>query len=456
MSQRILIRGGYVLRLEDGASDLPQGDILVEGGKIAAVGRNVAAEGAEVIDASGMLVLPGFVDTHRHTWQTMLRHRGGDWSLHDYFVNIFTRVGPRVRPEDVYAGTLFGALGALDAGITTLLDWSHIQNSPAHSDAAIDALGDAGLRAVFGHGWSLAAPAPGEAEEPLHPSDLRRIRRERLSSDDGLVTLAMAARGPDFTSDAVTASDFAMARDLGLRLTVHVAAAEGSAPSRGIERMHAAGLLGPDLTLVHVANATDEALRLMVDHGVTASVAPQIELAMSGLATPVIARMMAAGVRPSLSVDSETSASGDMFTQMRAALAAHHALRTHASARGVQGGKEVAYAPLSAREVLRWATLEGVRATGLERRTGSLSPGKDADIVLVRANDANLFPTSAPADALVLAAHAGNVDTVLVQGQMRKRGGRLLADLDRARTLVKASLTYLTDSPAFGGGGFDR
>lgn len=430
MTHRIVIRGGCIVR-PDERTDLPSGDLLIEAGKIAAIDRTLPrerTEGAEEIDASNMLVLPGFIDTHRHTWQTAVRGRGADWSLGDYFAALLGTLGKRLRPEDVYAGTLLGALGALDAGVTTLLDWSHGQNSPAHADASIDALTDAGLRAVFAHGFPIDDPRWLENTTLRHSDDLRRIRRERLSSDDALVTLAMAARGPDITSDDIVARDFAFARELGLRITAHVAAGEGP-KGRGVERVHAAGLLGPDLTFVHMANASPEALRLMADHGVSASVSPQIELTMRGLAVPATVELLAAGIVPSLSVDSEIGAASDMFTQMRLALAAHRARR--------------AEPPVTARDVLGWATLQGARATGLERRTGSLTVGKDADILLLRATDLNLYPASAPADAVVLAAHAGNVDTVLVAGTVVKRGGRLLADVPRAQRLAKDSLDRL-------------
>jgi len=430
MTQRTLIRGGWIVRTDKAAADLPHGDLLIEDGTIAAIAPSLTADGAEILDASGMLVLPGFVDTHRHTWQTTLRHRGGDWSLGDYFAQARLAAGRRTRPEDVYAATLFGALTAIDSGITTLLDWSHIQNSPAHADAAVAALAESGLRAIFGHGGASMDPLPGvDPAAQRHSADIRRLRRERFASDDGLLTLAMAASGPDYSSDAATAEDFALARELGIRITSHVACEPGP-ENRGIERMHAAGLLRSDITVVHGGGATDHALKLLADHGITVSVSAQIELGMDGLAVPVLGRMLAAGLTPSLSVDTETATAGDMFTQMRTAYAI--ARRDRLEGRNAR--------PLvSARDVLRWATLQGARATGLGSRTGSLTPGKAADILLIRATDVNLAPVSSPTDAIVLGAHPGNVDTVLVAGRVLKRGGHLEADLERARRLVQAS-----------------
>lgn len=280
------------------------------------------------------------------------------------------------------------------------------------------------------HGWPADDPAGWmQRSTRPHPEDLRRLRRERVPGDHGLITLAMAARGPDSTTMEVAAGDMAMARELRIRITMHVFGQPGSG-SGSVERLHESGLLGPDVTLVHVTGAGDEALALMAAHGVGASVSPQIELTMRGLGAPAIGRLLAAGVRTSLSVDSETATAADMFTQMRMALAAQRAAGGHMP-------------PVPARDVLDMATLEGARVTGLDGRTGSLAPGKDADIILVRTGDVNLSPMSAPPEAVVLAAHPGNVDTVLVAGRLLKRGGRLLADLGRVRALAQASLDHL-------------
>jgi cytosine/adenosine deaminase-related metal-dependent hydrolase len=423
-----LVRGGWILR--PAGADLPRGDLLIEGDRIAAVAADLPVPpGAEVIDATGMIVMPGLVDTHRHTWQTVLRHRGSSWSLGDYLSHLLQGIGGRFSPEDVYAGTLLASLSALDAGITTLVDWAHIQNTPEHADASVRALTDARIRAVFAHGWAVGP----EADYSLpHSPDLRRVRERLLPSDDGLVTLAMGARGPDFTSLETTAGDFALARELGIPITAHIATGRPGGHQQGVQRLYDAGLLGPDLTVVHGNGASDDALKQLADHGVTVSVSPQIELTMPGLGADVATRrLLSAGIRPGLSTDSETAASGDMFTQMRFALAVHRA------------GTPDDEPALAAREVLRLATADGARTAGLGHRTGSLEAGKAADVILIRAGDLNLAPVSAPAEAIVLAAHPGNVDTVLVAGEVVKRAGRLLADTGRARDLASASAARL-------------
>lgn len=422
----VLIRGGWVLTLDADDRELRHGDVLIGDGRITAVGTQLAAPpGAEVIDATGMVVLPGFVDTHRHTWQTMLRHRGGSWTLDDYRRILLSDRANRVGPDEVYAGTLLGALSALDSGVTTLVDWSHIQNSPAHADAAVRALTDAGLRAVFAHGW-----AGGDFGSP-HPADIRRVRERLLPDDDALVTLAMAARGPDFTPADITAADFRLARELDIPISIHVAGGRPGSRPDSIAGLDAAGLLGPDLTVVHATAAGPDDLARLAGHGFGVSISPQTELTMPGVGAPgTVYRLRTAGIQPSLSTDTETATATDMFTQLRLALADDRSAAPDGDL-------------LSPREVLRMATGYGARTAGLHDRTGSIEVGKAADIVLVRGTDLNLAPLTAPADALVLAAHPGNVDTVLVAGRTLKRGGRLLADTAHARTLAAAAAQTL-------------
>jgi cytosine/adenosine deaminase-related metal-dependent hydrolase len=243
----------------------------------------------------------------------------------------------------------------------------------------------------------------------------------------------MAARGPDFVDLDRTVADFALARELGVPITAHVAGGRADSNSRGAAVLDGAGLLGPDLTLVHVNGAPDEDLRRLADRGTSVSISPQIELTMPGLGAGVaVRRMLAAGLRPSLSVDSETAAASDMFTQMRFALAAHRFDTPDTEA------------ALPAVEVLRMATEYGARAAGLAGRVGTLAPGRAADVVLLRTDGAGLAPLGSAADAVVLAGHPGLVDTVLVGGRVVKRAGRLVADLDRARELAAATAGRLT------------
>lgn len=436
----ILLKGGCILSMDAKVGDLRAGDILVEDGKIAAIAPRLDAKDAQRIDCADFIVLPGFVDTHRHTWQSALRHRMGDKGFWTYCAEMLRDLGSHYRPEDVHAGNLLGAVSALEAGTTTLLDWSQIQNTPEHSDAAIAALRESGIRGIFAHGWPRGEGASWVVDSELtHPDDIRRIRGRLLSSDDALVTMAMAARGPEMTRMEVTRHDFALARELGLRTTMHVGIRDLAPKFRAIERMDEAGLLGPDLTLVHVCASSDAELAMLAANGVTVSIGPQAEMTMDELGVMAIGRLLAAGIRPALSGDTETAGSGDMFTQMRMALAGERQLSNNRLAAGHASR-------LGVRDVLGFATLEGARACGLERRVGSLAPGKAADLVCLRKSDLNLHPVSDAAGAVVLAAHPGNVDTVMVAGRVVKQGGRMLGyDLQRIRETATASRDRLLE-----------
>ncbi|MGC2967818.1 amidohydrolase family protein [Paraburkholderia aspalathi] len=437
-NRSLLLRGGLVITMDARIGDFISGDILIESGKISAVAPSIDAPDAEVIDARGRIVMPGLVDTHRHTWQSSLRHRLGDEDFLGYGCAMLRGMAPLYRPEDIYIGNLLGALSALDAGTTTLLDWSHALNTPGHADAAIDALAESRIRAVFAYGWSRNDNRNWTQNSQLgHPEDIGRIRKERLHSDSALVTLAMAARGPEMTSMEVVQSDFRFARELGIRMSMHAGVKVFADKYRAIEKMNGSRLLGPDLTLIHVCASSDDELRMMADNGVTASIGPQVEMNMSGAGIPALGRLLAAGVRPSLSGDTETAGSGDLFTQMKFAFSCEKLL----------SGNKLVSTPVPkvmVRNVLDYATLGGAEACGLQDRTGSLVPGKDADIIIVRADDLNLHPVTDPYGAIVLAAHPGNVESVLVRGEFRKRDGSLVGvDFDAVRRRARESRDWL-------------
>jgi 5-methylthioadenosine/S-adenosylhomocysteine deaminase len=437
MGSRLIIRGGILVPV-----DRPPlvGELLIDQGFIREIAPSLNVVDAEVMDARGMIVLPGFVDTHRHTWQTCARHTCADMMPDIYFGGFLPEKGARYRPEDVYIGNLLGALSALDSGITTLLDWSQIQNSPEHSDAAVEGLRASGIRAIFAHGFPMTDFAAWCIDSAQgHPDDIRRLRRTALSSDDDLVTLAMAGRGPEMASAGVWQSDIRLARELGIRSSIHMGAFPFNGAKRAIAQMHDAGLLGPDLTFIHCCCSSDDELRMMADMGVAASLGINVEQNCQGIGDVPLDRLLAAGIRPSLSGDAETLGCGDMFTQMRQALGHYRAWigGGHSKATG-------APATLASRDVLEFATLRGAEANGLGHKVGTLSAGKSADIILIRQNDLNLMPVSDPIAAIVHGAHPGNVDTVMVAGKVLKRSGELVyADLARVRELARRSQRYI-------------
>jgi 5-methylthioadenosine/S-adenosylhomocysteine deaminase len=334
-------------------------------------------------------------------------------------------MGGLYTPADNYIANLLGALDALDSGITTLYDWSHNNNSPEHSDASVQGLKDSGIRGVFGYGNSNAEWFPPNTL-PTNYDDFRRVRREHFSSDGQLVTMAMAARGPQFTTLDITEQDFKVAREMGVRITVHVGDGIWGMTSP-IVQLNSRGLLNNDTTYVHCNTIADDEFKLVGDTGGTASIAPEVEMHM-GHGLPPALKLLAAGIRPSISIDVVTTVPGDMFNAMRALIAG---TRLIVNMKALEDRKGVDALPLTSRDVLEFATLEGARACGLDHKTGSLTPGKEADIVLISTDSMNLIPMNNPVGGVVEFANAGNVDSIFVAGKARKRNGKLL-DVDFA------------------------
>jgi cytosine/adenosine deaminase-related metal-dependent hydrolase len=441
VSRRTLLRGGHVLTMDPALGDVLGGDLLIEDDRVAAVGPSLEVGDAEVIDAADCIVIPGFIDSHRHTWETVIRGIAPDVSLGGYFAIVLDQLAPAYRPEDVYAGNYLGSLEAIDAGVTTLLDWSHISNTPEHSDEAIRGLRDARLRAVYCYGNPNTSLADWWYESTLEsPEDIRRVRSQYFSSDDGLITLAMGTRGPGFCTPEVVRHDWELARDVGAPISVHV----GMGPYAGrfamVSQLNELGLLGPDTTYIHCNYLSDEEFGLIADTGGKVSIAPSVEMVM-GHGTPPTAKALAHGLRPSLSIDVVTTVPGDMFTQMRFLFAEARLLEHEAA---FAAGNEQEPELLSSREVLEFATIEGARVCGLEERTGSLTPGKQADVVLLRCDETNTYPIIDPVSTVVHQADTRNIDCVWVAGEVLKRDGKLVgSDLRAARGRAANSLDYL-------------
>lgn len=436
MTSRTLLRGGHVISMDPAIGDLPRGDVLVEDGKIVAIRPEISAD-AEVLDLTGRILIPGFVDTHRHTWEASIRGVAPDATLDDYFVDILDTFAPLYTPEDVYAANLAGALECLNAGITTLVDWSHINNTPEHPDAAIRALTETGIRAQYAYGSANTSLADYwfDSKIAIPGDDVRRIRDRYFASDDGLLTMALATRGPGFCTNDVVTSEWGLARELGIPITVHVAMGRLAGRFGMVKQLHDLGLLGPDTTYIHCCYLSEEEWRMVADSGGTVSVAPQVETQM-GHGWPPVMKAIEHGLRPSLSIDVVTTVPGDMFTQIRAAFGAE---RARVNAASWQADVPVPDTMLTARQMLGLATLNGAHVAGLEHRTGSLTPGKRADLVAVDATALNVAPVHDAAAAVTLCADVSNVETVLVDGVIRKRDGKLLADTERARRLVEES-----------------
>ena len=435
MSGRVLLRGAHVVSMDEGIGELT-GDVLVEDGVIAAVGSGLEAGDAELVDLAGDIVMPGFVDTHRHTWQTPFRGVCADWTLEEYFRGIRMTVSPNCSAEDVYAGNYVGALEALDAGVTTLLDFSHCNNTPEHADAALAGLRDSGIRATFAYGYFptlVAEPVFTEHEQRL--ADARRVR-EQLPSDDNLVTMGVALTECGLVPFEQTAAEVRSARELGVPTVLHTGCAWGGLITQGLPELDHHGLLGPDQVHVHCNTLDERDFRRLADHDCKISSSPETELQM-GMGHPVIGRALAHGMRPSLSCDVISSNSGDMFAQMRLGLQFERAMRNDLDN---AKGRMPEHLHLTVRDALRWGTANGAHAMGLEDRIGSITVGKQADLIVVGGGRLNMAPMADPVGCLVAQANPSNVKHVLVAGRFVKRDGELCdVDLGRATDLANAA-----------------
>jgi cytosine/adenosine deaminase-related metal-dependent hydrolase len=431
----ILLTGGAVVTMDPDVPDLDTGDVLLAGSRIVAVGDDLrshpehgaAAASALVVDTRGSIVSPGFVDSHRHAWETQLRRSIPDVTdLGEYVMSTLAGIAPHYTPHDMYVGTRLAALTALDAGITTMLDFSHNSRSAAHSDAAVNALIDTGIRGVH----ASMAPHFGDWDHQW-PGDLGRMMSSFAGAGEGLVTFRIAAlstadlAGPTIAYGPELA---AVARDLGVWTSID--AVFGPSSSEAILGWAEQGVLDPTLTLIHSTGLTLDAWSAMGDAGVTVSLAPTSD-AQIGLesAIPAVDEALAVGIRPGLSIDVEVALASDMFTQMRALHTIQRMRSTNADYEGSQGAPRI-----STRDVLDFATLQGAKTNALGDVTGSLTPGKQADILVVRAEDINNMPLNDAVGTLVLGADARNVDTVLVAGTARKWAGALVGeDIDALR-----------------------
>ena len=439
--RRILIRGGAVMSMDPAVGDHAAADVLVEGKKIVAVGRNLHAGGAAVIDARGRIVMPGFVDTHHHLFETALRSYLADGLLFDgldprttqnYFQKILLTFAPVYRPQDVHVSTLFGSLSQLDAGVTTVFDISQIHHSPAHSDAAIQALRDAGRRAVFGYFESAGGVAGNQ-----YPADALRIKLQHFSSSDQLLSMFM---GGEIYLPGYEAA-WKIGRELGLPVAAHIVGTFGMRPE--FDKLAAAGAFGPDNLFIHMTGMSDFAWRKARDAGVGVSLSVPIEMNMRH-GTPPIQKALDLGFQPSLSTDVECTLTADPFTQMRSAMALQR-MFLNARALGENGPPETSLPPLATtRDALRWATLNGARDLKLDKKVGSLTPGKEADIIILDAEAINVAPLNHVPGAVVSLMDRSNVETVLVAGAVRKWKGRLVdVSLGSLRRELEASRDYL-------------
>src|SRR5712691_7717683 len=479
--RRYVIRGGHVTSMDPAVGDFVKADVLVEGKKILAVGPNLRAGGAGEIDARGKIVMPGFIDTHHHQFETALRSflangvlindQSGSASANpSYFEYILLTFAPVYRPEDVYISELFGGLSQLDDGVTTVHDVSQIHHSPDHSDAAVRALMDTGRRAAFGYFESAGGVAGNQ-----YPQDAFRIKKQFFSSNDQLVHMIMG--GEVYLGDATADQSWTIGRQLDLQIAAHILSPFGIRP---IFDKLAAGTggnghigIGPDNLFIHMTGMSDAAWQKVKDVGAQVSIAFPIEMNMRHGMPPIV-RMQSLGLEPSLSTDVEVTMTADFFTQMRVCMNMQRMVVNQMILNSPNGNQNLPDprnwelpqsavtvpgffpywptppagipAPLTARDVLRFATINGAKHLRLDKKTGSLTPGKEADIIILDATAINVAPVNNIPGAVVSLMDRTNVETVIVAGKVRKWKGKLLdVDLALLRSQLEASRDYIFD-----------
>jgi 5-methylthioadenosine/S-adenosylhomocysteine deaminase len=434
--QPVVFRGATVLTMDDARHVLVNADVLVTGETIAAAGPSLQVpEGTAEIDASGGILMPGMIDTHRHMWQTAMRGYGADWTLTQYFVWNYLQWGKSFRPQDIYAGNLLSAIEAIDAGVTTTVDWSHNLQTVEHAEAAVDALAEVPGRWVLAYGNIQAAPWEWSAAP-----EFRAFVSRRFGGGNDMLGFQLAFDVPPASPDFPEKAAFEVARDLGVPVTTHAGVWKVTT-DEGIRLMHEHGFMTPRTVYVHAASLSADSYHRIAATGGHASLSTESEQS-AGQGYPPTWKLRQHGIGVSLSMDTSVWWSADLFSAMRATLSADRArehLEAHAS------DETVTHHQLRAEQVVDWATRGGARALGLDSVTGSIEVGKKADLVLIK-NDASpvMFPLLNPYGHVVFQAQRGDVHTVVINGRVVKYGHQLVgADLARARQAIGQTVEYL-------------
>jgi len=432
----VVFRGATVLTMDDAHHVLANADVLVTGETIAAAGPSLQVpEGTAEIDASGGILMPGMIDTHRHMWQTAMRGYGADWTLTQYFVWNYLQWGKSFRPQDIYAGNLLSAMEAIDAGVTTTVDWSHNLQTVDHAEAAVDALQEVPGRWVLAYGNIQAAPWEWSAAP-----EFREFVSRRFGGGNDMLGFQMAFDVPPASPDFPEKAAFEVARDLGVPVTTHAGVWKVTT-DEGIRLMHEHGFMTPQTIYVHAASLSADSYHRIAATGGHASLSTESEQS-AGQGYPPTWKLRQHGIGVSLSMDTSVWWSADLFSAMRATLSADRA-REHLEAHARD--ETVTHHQLRAEQVVDWATRGGARALGLDSVTGSIEAGKKADLVLIK-NDASpvMFPLLNPYGHVVFQAQRGDVHTVVINGRVVKYGHQLAgADLAKARQVIGQTVEYL-------------
>jgi 5-methylthioadenosine/S-adenosylhomocysteine deaminase len=414
-----VVRDAILLTMDPALGTIPRGDVHVRDGAIVAIGPNLSAPNAAVIPAQGMIAMPGLVDAHNHLWNSPLRNLVQEGPTYGYFPLVLA-YGAFCSPVDIYRGVRLGVTELLFSGVTTVLDWAHNLRSPAYADADLAALRDSGIRGRFSYGYWQGGPPP---DQTIDLDDVARLARGWANlSNGGLLSLGVALRTMPSGSLASIVRECAAARSLHLPLTIHSGGSNGDGGTIGL--LHGANLLGPDLQVINPTKWDEPSYEWIAASGAHVCISPFSEMRTSFRFNPLL-DLLKHGIPVSLSMDTAAvTGNNDMFALMHVLI----------DSQFVRADKAGAVTPL---QILELATMGGARDLGLADRIGSLTPGKRADLILVRGTDINMAPLGDPATAIVRSARPDNVDTVVVDGRFVKRGGRIVA-FDASAVIVEA------------------
>jgi len=430
-ARTILFKGGTIVTMDPNVPNLAVGDVLVEGDRIVTVGANLKADDAEIIDAAGSIVMPGLIDAHHHAWLGVMRRMMPDVDdLFAYIDVVAETLGAHYRPADMYLSTRLTAVASLDAGITTIIDACHSSRSPEHTDAALEALDSAGIRALH----MVGAAMDKKASAAHLPQDLERLV---LNWNGGANRVRVGLFGQ------LNLDWWKVARRLDMQILTEFLGDLAKLTPEFAEL----GVLGAHNIFNHCTRIPQETWKLFADAGVNVTVNPRSD-ALFGFDDESFAYQQAIdhGLTPALGIDLDTAFGSDLFGEMHALFGHQRSAMRYRRFRG----EADAPAPISVEAVLQAATINGARAAGLERSIGSLTPGKQADIIMVRTNGVAVFPVNNAIGTIVQAVERSDVDTVMVAGQLRKRAGKLIdVDLEKLSAEATASRDYLLEASGY-------